>query len=56
MMHGDVGRDSSPPRWEGVAEGGEMKMNEDGKSEEAASFCGFSSLIRDGATGGSAGG
>jgi len=26
MMHGDVGRDSSPPRWEGVAEGGEMKM------------------------------
>jgi len=26
MMHGDVGRGSSPPRWEGVAEGGEIKM------------------------------
>jgi hypothetical protein len=31
MMHGDVGRGSSPPRWEGVAEGGEIKMKMKGK-------------------------
>jgi len=26
MMHGNVGRGLAPPRWEGVAEGGEIKM------------------------------